>query len=236
MPKKITQEDFVARSVAIHGSTYAYVTTVYKRMNAEVIIKCNHHGEFTQLALNHVSGQGCPVCAEKSRRKSCTKTAEQFISAAINVHGDSFDYSHAVYVHSHGHITIGCKTCQSKFSQQAYVHLNGAGCPSCKTCGYKCSMPGYLYVLEAGNITKVGITNRNVSERLRDINRCSGLLFTKVAAFYFENGNVPRQIETNLLAELRGVYKPIRAKFDGSTECFIDVDRASLVERLSLLQ
>lgn len=61
-PKKLSQEEFIAKAKAIHGDTYDYSKTVYKTYRDKVIITCKKHGDFEQTAENHLYGKGCPKC------------------------------------------------------------------------------------------------------------------------------------------------------------------------------
>lgn len=57
-------------------------------------------------------------------------TNEEFISKAISVHGDEYDYSKPVYNGNRVNVTITCKT-HGDYSQSPKVHLIGGGCPIC---------------------------------------------------------------------------------------------------------
>jgi hypothetical protein len=61
--KKYTKEDFVQESSKVHGYKYDYSKVVYKNNKTDVCIICPIHGEFYQAPKNHLSGQGCPICA-----------------------------------------------------------------------------------------------------------------------------------------------------------------------------
>ena len=65
--RKLTQEEFIEKSKAIHGDLYDYSDTVYINAREDVTIKCNRCGEyFTQKAINHLVGRGCNKCARKN--------------------------------------------------------------------------------------------------------------------------------------------------------------------------
>jgi hypothetical protein len=59
---------------------------------------------------------------------------------------------------------------------------------------------------------------------MKQINRSSNLHFTKHLELFFEDGAVPLQIETEVLRTLRSKYESPSEKFDGSTECFTNVN------------
>lgn len=106
MPKRLTTEDFVAGARKVHGDKYDYSKTVYVGANSNLKIICPVHGEFSQLAKNHKSGQGCKRCAIEARGMLVSEgqssrkklTTSEFISQAREVHGDKYDYSKTIYV------------------------------------------------------------------------------------------------------------------------------------------
>ena len=58
-------------------------------------------------------------------------TQEQFISKAIKVHGNKYDYSKVVYINSKTKVSIRCTTHDIVFAQTPNNHMNGQGCPMC---------------------------------------------------------------------------------------------------------
>ena len=57
-------------------------------------------------------------------------TTEDFISKAIAVHGEKYDYSKVEYVNTLTKVTIICPI-HGVFEQRPKVHLGGCGCPYC---------------------------------------------------------------------------------------------------------
>ena len=64
-----TNKEFISESCKIHGNKYDYSKVEYKNNHSRVCIICPEHGEFWQLPLNHLKGQGCPICAKLFRKK-----------------------------------------------------------------------------------------------------------------------------------------------------------------------
>lgn len=64
---KPTTEDFIARAIEIHGSTYKYSKALYGSDNEEkVIVTCKIHGDFLVSPANHIhKASGCPHCARE---------------------------------------------------------------------------------------------------------------------------------------------------------------------------
>lgn len=57
-----TAEEFIAKAISIHGSTYDYSKLDYVDSKTRVLIICPEHGEFRQRTKNHLAGSGCPKC------------------------------------------------------------------------------------------------------------------------------------------------------------------------------
>lgn len=64
--KKMTQEEFVSKARQIHGDKYDYSKTNFSSTKRKVLIICPIHGEFYQLANNHIHGYGCVKCAQNN--------------------------------------------------------------------------------------------------------------------------------------------------------------------------
>lgn len=59
---KLTKEDFINKSISIHGNRYDYSLFEYKGNSEKGIIICKKHGQFNQRPNNHYKNQGCPKC------------------------------------------------------------------------------------------------------------------------------------------------------------------------------
>jgi len=59
---KSNTNDFIEKSIKIHGNLYDYSNVVYKNAKSNVEIICKKHGPFLQQPTKHLSYQGCPVC------------------------------------------------------------------------------------------------------------------------------------------------------------------------------
>jgi len=69
LSRRKTTEDFINRSVKVHGNKYNYAKTKYVTAKEKVLICCKKHGEFLQRPNNHLNGAGCPVCCESRERR-----------------------------------------------------------------------------------------------------------------------------------------------------------------------
>lgn len=124
--KKLTTEEFIARSKKVHGDKYDYSKSIYLGRDKKVCIICPKHREFWQRADHHLSGHNCPFCSGRG------KTTEQFIQQAKKIHGDRYDYSKVEYLGSHKKVCIICPE-HGEFWQYPYNHLRGATCKKCQS-------------------------------------------------------------------------------------------------------
>jgi len=130
MPKKETTETFINRSKDTHGDKYDYSLTEYVSSREKVIIVCSEHGKFEQEPVSHIRGRGCPQCGIEARTETKTKTQEQFIKEAVEIHGGKYDYSLVEYTNNKGKIKSICPE-HGIFEQTSNSHLSGHGCPKC---------------------------------------------------------------------------------------------------------
>lgn len=56
---------FIEKSIKVHGDTYDYSLCRYYNAKEKMKIICKKHGIFEQNANNHLSGNGCPICANQ---------------------------------------------------------------------------------------------------------------------------------------------------------------------------
>lgn len=62
--RRLTTEQFVKKSIKIHGNKYCYYRVVYKTNRVPVEIICSKHGPFFQMPSKHLEGCGCPMCSQ----------------------------------------------------------------------------------------------------------------------------------------------------------------------------
>ena len=58
-----TTQEFIRDAKNTHGDKYSYLKTKYTGALDKVIITCPTHGDFEQIASNHISKSGCPCCS-----------------------------------------------------------------------------------------------------------------------------------------------------------------------------
>ena len=103
-----TKEDFVRKSIIVHGDKYDYSVFEYRGSKEEGDIICPIHGIFPQKPCHHLQGSGCPKCGNVSSKyedeiidclnKSYSESKnmeykEKYIEKCKKVHGDSYIYT-----------------------------------------------------------------------------------------------------------------------------------------------
>ena len=67
---KLTTEEFIEKSIKMHGDLYDYSQSNYINNNEKIRIICKKHGEFGQNPYNHYgAGNGCPKCCQNNYSK-----------------------------------------------------------------------------------------------------------------------------------------------------------------------
>lgn len=76
-----TQNHFLERVQAVHGTKYDFSKAIYTRSGAHVTVVCPIHGPWMASPDNLYQGYGCPACGTRKSRE------EDFIAGFIEAHG-----------------------------------------------------------------------------------------------------------------------------------------------------
>jgi ssDNA-binding Zn-finger/Zn-ribbon topoisomerase 1 len=125
--RKLSQAEFIQRSMSAHGNKYDYSKVDYKGNLTKIEIICSTHGSFWQSPEKHWSGQQCPMCARGY------KSWDMYLDIFQKIHGDTYDYSKSKYVNSNVKIEIICPD-HGSFWQAPKIHQRSR-CPICSHCG-----------------------------------------------------------------------------------------------------
>lgn len=242
--KKLTKEDFVRRANSIFKNYYDYSNSVFTKTSEKITIKCPKHGEFFQLASNHLAGKGCIKCTKDKASIKYMHSQESVILRFNEIHKGFYDYSLVDYKGCKNKVKIICPE-HGVFEQEANAHMVGKGCNKCsrQTLNYKRSSyiercnknhngKSNFYLLEMTEKSgikfyKVGITTQKLKYRYRtkdmpytykvikNIYGCAESVF-----------NTELKIK-KMLYELRYVPK---MKFGGSRyECFSQITENAMM-------
>lgn len=127
MPIKMTTEQFITKSVLVHGDEYDYSDSIYTGSKSQINILHKKCGLiFSCKPNNHLMGSRCSHCYQKIKSNK-----EEFVRKSIVIHGDVFDYSEVDYITNKKMVKIKCKKCDYIVTRKPNSHLSGNGCPYC---------------------------------------------------------------------------------------------------------
>ena len=231
---RLTQKEFIDKCEDHFQDRYDLSEALYDTQYVKVKVGCSVHGEFWRKPSELMQGQGCQKCGRLNSGVVKRKSSEEFIEEMKILHNNLYDYSMTEYVRLLDKIKVGCPT-HGIFEIQAGNHSMKRGCPYCAKNGYKVNKPASIYVLTDGIVTKIGITGRKVPERCKKISNSSNKSFIIFNEFHFDEGRTPLKIEGVLLKEFLTSYSQPTEVFDGSTECFYNLDPNHAVQRIQEL-
>lgn len=202
-----TTDQFIIDAIRVHGNEYSYKDTKYVNDSSQVVITCRYHGNFSQKATNHLQGKGCMKCYGNE-----TKSLEQFITEAVEVHGPRYSYDKVIYINKSTKVEIICYT-HGPFLQTPGHHINsGNGCPLCN----EKDPSNIVYIFSEGKNYKIGITS-DIDRRKAQQERSSNLLLKLIASKKYPSEKEARDVERQVhnLPYHNPYYDCV---FDGYTE------------------
>ena len=125
--EKSNIKEFIQKSTLIHGDKYDYSKVNYVNAHTKITIICKEHEEFEQIPHNHLKGNGCNKCVDRTKRRS---NVEDFILKSKKLHKGKYDYSKFIYINCKTKGIIICKE-HGDFEQHPSNHLTGRGCKNC---------------------------------------------------------------------------------------------------------
>lgn len=206
--KRYTLENFIKKSILVHGGFYDYSLVTYKKSNDIVKIICPEHGIFEQRAVTHMSGVGCPKCAIDRISSAHRLNTDVFINKSIAIHGDTYDYSLVNYINAKSNVAIICKI-HGLFYQSPYLHTSGCGCPKCASGKHENNVANIL--------TRLGVTYTRQLSITYHTNR--RLKFD----FYVQS--------SNLMIEYNGGQHYFPVKYFGGYDKFIKQTKRDAIKK-----
>lgn len=131
---KLSFKDVEKRVVERFNGQISLVQETFKDTMAPMTMKCETCGNFFERTPNCAMfaplKHACPHCGALKTKELRTKSLEEFIKQAENVHGKGkYDYSETLYTRSTEKVKIKCNECGRSFEIEANSFLNGHGCP-----------------------------------------------------------------------------------------------------------
>lgn len=183
MPKKLTQEEWVAKATEVHGDKYDYSLVQYEGGKVKVQIICKKHGVFMQSAESHLTGKGCRKCAFERSADMRRMTQDEFIRKAKEVHGDTYSYDLVKYTGNANKVSIICRI-HGTYLQSPNSHLAGQGCKLC------------------GNIAKGIKMQGDADEYIKKAKEVHGDTYDYSETHYIKN-----TLKIDIICKIHGKYK-----------------------------
>lgn len=129
--KKLTTEEFVEKSISIHGDKYSYEFVSYTTSHKKVDIFCKKHKNiFKMKPNNHLNGNGCPSCKLDNNKKY---EIIDLIDTFKDIHDNKYTYNNFYeYKNVSDKIEVNCEK-HGLFLISIKSHLyKKRGCPYCR--------------------------------------------------------------------------------------------------------
>lgn len=144
--RRISNDEFIKKSIEIHGNKYDYSKTIYKGYHDYVYIVCKKHGEFKQQARKHLLGQNCKKC-------SYMNNMVDFVEMCKDRYPE-YDYSKTIYNGMFNDVLITCKKHGDFTIKASNFYHKSRGCKKC--IDYTKSKQETIW------LDSLSVTNRNV--------------------------------------------------------------------------
>lgn len=214
--RRKTTEQFIKECLEFDKENHYDFSNVveYKGNKSKVPIRCNKcKFLFCVAPLNFLNGSGCPECYGTPK-----KTTKEFISEAVAIHGDLFDYSATNYITNKVAVNIKCNKCDHIFEQKPTYHLKPKRvCPKCFS-GTRSRIQSSK--MEVDWLDQLKIEDRQ--QRLSNGKIADGLIGNTVYEFYGSYYHGDPRISTN-----KGVSKEIlKKRFDRTMKRELSIKQA----------
>jgi hypothetical protein len=127
---KKTKEEFINQCMVKHNNFYDYSLVDYDGVAKPIVIICPIHGEFKQVAREHIKGAKCLKCSLTTRYDKVKITLTDFVERSNEIHNNFYDYSLVVYKNNRTKVKIICPI-HGEFKQRPDSHLSGDICIKC---------------------------------------------------------------------------------------------------------
>jgi len=234
----LTTARFIEKAQSKHGDQYDYSQVLCVSKKSIVTIWCPEHGEFNQVAGNHLMQAGCPKCSFSKVYQAQTRTTESFIAAARARHGDKYDYSQTIYARSARKVEIICPI-HGVFKQVANDHVMGRGCRACaweiareahrlswieRANGRPCTLYLIRLFRQQESFYKIGVTWQSVEIRYKSKAFLNGYQYEVLAQHVSTDAVRIYEWEQSILETFSHLRYQPENSFGGETECFSSAD------------
>ncbi len=130
---KYTTSEWIEVANKKHNNKYDYSKIKYKNYNENLTIICKIHGEFSQIAKNHLCGSGCAECNKQTKQENMPlensffskNEKSKFWSPKNELSPKN------VIPSSKQKFMFDCNVCNHEFMKAPYKVQKGGWCPYC---------------------------------------------------------------------------------------------------------
>jgi len=232
---------FIEKSKSIFGNKFSYDNLVYKDTDSYATITCDIHGDISVIPKVHLkSPYGCQQCVINAKSLQSRITMDSFLSRAIAMHGDLYDYSDVILTTTKNKVLVHCKKGHSFFIEVTN-HLQGNGCRQCYLNSTRPDSWGwsktkwvalqkgrlaklYIYKVKFNEIEfiKIGITYVSGSYRVKTILKAlgEGSYMQELKTIESLDALMIHNMETCSKNSLKKFRYNFGFEFPGHTECY----------------
>lgn len=228
---KWSKEQIVVRTRRLcsdNGYYFVGYKDGYSDIHSKFEYLCPEHGLMIGEYNNFVNnGNSCPICA--SNTKLSTSDMKEKLSKLGISDGYKFLYfEDGEYKNQYSYFKYECTDHGVQRSMCCNFINSGSRCPSCASSGYDSSKPGWLYIFKYNDVYKFGITNRDIEKRSDEhIHGLTGIERSCIFKRLYENGSIPKNIESKLKKKYKGVCSWLTS---GNTETIYNKDLKDLLQ------
>jgi very-short-patch-repair endonuclease len=118
-------DEFINKASKKHNNKYSYPIQEFKNGKSKINIVCPIHESFSQSIESHLTGAGCPKCANNNKL-----TIEEVLKKFKELYDNKYSYKINNFINKDSLMTIKCPH-HGDFEMRIKYHLNKSGCKKC---------------------------------------------------------------------------------------------------------
>ena len=232
-------ESIIDKFEKVHNKKYDYKKFLVWdgwHSKIEVLCKIHENHSFYPTPASHFYGlSGCDLCNNIQKSLRQIKSTKEFISDAISIHGNLYDYTNSKYLGDSKDIAILCNV-HGNFNQRAGHHLRGSSCPECHfdkmSIERKLSYQEFLENSKFIHLEKYSYPNSFINFQLREskvsISCPSHGLFLQTASNHMHGAGCPRCRQSKGERDVRSFLLLLGFEFEEQKKFANCVDKREL--------
>lgn len=167
----------------IEETGYKLLSTSYKNSCTKLFLKCDKNHDFSMTFDDFRSGYRCRKCFN-ARAGESQRHSFEYVKSFIEKIG--YELLSKTYKNSSQKLWIRCDK-KHKFRTSFALLQRGTRCLYCAKAGFRYDKPAFLYYIKVkindNKYYKIGITNKNIEKRIKQIDSSAKLLWSESYLF-----------------------------------------------------